>query len=335
MKILFPESNWASNIGNPFFYFGISHAIRQVLPDAEIIETGSNPVLPLKLDSHNEKYSFNYAAYGGDVDAVLFTGPMFDLNFRKLFAPAFEAAKNAGQKIFLLSAGSINYDKEETAHCRAMLEEYQPDVLTTRDPQTFELYGDLAKHSYNGICGAWFAPEYYPGYDTPLLGQYLTSCFDFQPEPDPQVLLSAADTGPSTLPAMPGLSKTKGRIMRVVKRGQPERVGEYTIVRPVHRPANHPHTVFTQPNTFAAYTPHGYLNLYRNTSVTVTDRLHAAVVTMAYGNPAYLFMRSKRSFLLDAVGLQYEQGARMELDQELLANKKDGLREFLRAALPG
>lgn len=335
MKILFPESNWASNIGNPFFYLGVAKAITSAVPQAEIIETGSNPVLPLKLKGSMESNAFNYAAFGSNADAVLFTGPMFDLNFRKLFEPALARAKEAGMKIFLLSAGSINYDDEEVAHCREVLAQYQPDVLATRDPQTFERYGDCARHNYNGICGAWFAPDYYPGYDTPALGDYITSCFDFQPEPSGEILLDAATAAPARLPAMPNYGKISGRLRRVLQRGQADMIGQYKVVRPCHRPANDPRTIFTQPNTFAAYTPYGYLNLYRNTTVTVTDRLHASVVTMAYGNPAYLFMRSKRSYLLDAVGLNYEPGVRMELDQDLLEKKKSGLRSFLKSAIPG
>lgn len=132
---------------------------------------------------------------------------------------------------------------------------------------------------------------------------------------------------------MPSYGKMSGRIRRVLQRGQTDMLGQYKVVRPCHRPANDPRTIFTQPNSFAAYTPFGYLNLYRNTKVTVTDRLHASVVTMAYGNPAYLFMRSKRSYLLDAVGLHYEPGVRMELDQDLLRSKKQELVDFLATAL--
>ena len=333
MRIIFPESNWASNIGNPFFTSGVSAALRRANSEVEVLPTASNPILPLKVPGGLHKNAFNYTAHLGGADAIVFAGPMFDLSFRKLFAPAFAAAKEAGMRIFLLSAGSINYDDEEVAHCREVLAEYQPDILATRDPQTFERYGDCAKHSYSGICGAWFAPDYYPGYDTPTLGNYLTSCFDFQPEPGADFLHVAAEEGPDVLAPMPAYGKASGRIRRVLVRGQQDRVGKYTIIRPCHRPANDPWTVFTHPNTFAAFTHYGYLNLYRNTSVTVTDRLHASVVTMAYGNPAYLYMRSKRSFLLDAVGLEYKPGARMELDQELLRTKKAGLVEFLAQAL--
>lgn len=333
MKILFPESNWASNIGNPFFYLGIAHAVRTALPSAEIIDTASNPVLPLKLGKKTKPHAFNYAGFGGDVDALLFTGPMFDLNFREFFEPALRSAKENGQKIFLLSAGGINYDEKEVKHCREVLAEYKPDVLMTRDPQTYEFYGDCAVKSYNGVCGAWYAPDYYPGYSTPKLGKYITSCFDFQPELSAEVLLNAADDAPAAIPAPPALGKTRGRIQRVLARGQSGRIGDYSVVRPCHRPANHPLTVFTQPNTFASYTPFGYLNLYRNTAVTITDRLHAAVVTLAYGNPAYLFLRSKRSFLLDAMDLKYEPGVRLKLDMDLLKSKKAAQVEFLKSAL--
>jgi hypothetical protein len=333
MRILFPASHWASNIGNPFFTLGVDWAVRNAVPEAEIIPTAANPILAMKLSGRTKKMSFNYGAILGDVDAVMFAGPMFDINFREFYEPTFRAAKEAGIRIFLVTAGGIRYDADEIEHCRKVLEQYPPDLLWTRDNQTFEAYGDLALAAHNGICGAWFTPKYYPGYATPRLGPYITSVFDFRPEPAPPVLAEAI-RGAGDLPGG-AITNTSfvNRVKRVLDRGGPAEIDGHMVIRPCDRPANHRITVFTKPNTFAAFTPYGYFNLFRNTTVTVTDRLHAAVVTLAYGRPAHLFLRSKRGNLLAAAGINYAPGKRLTADATLLEMKRQAILKFLRKSL--
>ncbi|WOF72455.1 polysaccharide pyruvyl transferase family protein [Parvibaculaceae bacterium PLY_AMNH_Bact1] len=333
MKILFPASHWASNIGNPFFTLGVKYAVEKAVPEAEVIQTAGNPILPMKLKGRARRQAFNYSEYVGDVDAVMFAGPMFDRNFRQFYEPAFKAAQEDRIPIFLVSAGGMQYDQQEINHCRAMLQQYKPHMLLTRDAPTFDAYGDLAHHSLDGICGAWFSPDYYPGYETRRVEPYCTSVFDFRPEPRSETLADALEEQPQLSGRAYSNSRIRARIGRTLDRGGPSLVSKHLIVRPCHRPANHPLTIFTKPNTFAAYTPYGYLNLYRNTKVTITDRLHAAVVTLAYGNPAYLFLRSKRSHLLAAVGVEYAPGKRLELDQAYLASRRENVIHFLGKAI--
>ena len=316
-------------MGNPFFTLGVEHVFKKAFPEVEIINTASNPILPLKLKGFTERNSFNYSEHTGDVDAIMFAGPMFDMNFRKLFAPAFKRARDAGQKIFLVSAGAINYDTAEAEHCRSVLEEFQPDLLWTRDAETYEMLGAYVKNAYSGVCGAWFAPDYYPGYDTPSLGDYFCSTFDFRPEPNTEVMKRAV-TRDAELPGN-GIDNAKktARIRRIAQRGLANEISGMKCIRPTHRPANHPLTNFTNPNTFGAYTPHGYLNLYRNANFTITDRLHASVVTMAYGKPAYLYLRSKRGFLLKAAGIDYDHGKCLQVDPNILIERKLGVVKFV------
>lgn len=303
--------------------------MKSAIQGCDIVHGASNPILPLKLKGTTERNAFNYSEHTGDVDAVMFAGPMFDMNFRKLFAPAFKQAREAGQKIFLVSAGGINYNPAEAEHCRSVLEEFKPDLLWTRDSETYDMLGAYVKNAHSGVCGAWFTPDYYPGYDTPSLGNYFCSAFDFRPEPAMSVLERALH-GDAQLPG-DGIDNAKktARIRRVLQRGLPSELGGNTIIRPTHRPANHPITNFTNPNTFAAYTPYGYLNLYRNARFTITDRLHASVVTMAYGNPAYLYLRSKRGYLLKSAGIEYDHGKRLTVDPTYLAERKASVVRFI------
>lgn len=332
MNILFPASDWASNIGNPFFTLGVKHAVETALPGANVIQTGSNPIMSKGLKPGHEAMAFNYPRFMGDVDAIMFAGPMLDKNFERIFGPALKAAKQHGIKIFLVSAGGIEYDDEEVEHCRDALKRYKPDLLFTRDRETFELYGDIPEMSHSGVCGAWFIPDYHQGYDTPDLHPYITSVFDTRAEAPPSALEDAINGAPYVdVPTYPG--KYRGWISRVLDRGGADAVAGHTIVRPCHRPTNPNFAIFNKPNTFATYTPYGYMNLYRNTAVTVTDRLHAAVATLVFGKPAYLTLRSNRAKLLNAAGVDYEYGKRLTVDLEHLAELKNGVVSFLRQAL--
>jgi len=332
LRILFPASDWASNIGNPFFTLGVKHAIETAVPKAEIIFTGSNPIMAMGLKGRAKRMALNYPAYMGDTDAIMFAGPMLDKNFGRIFGPALRAAKQKNIKVFLVSAGGIEYDDEEISHCRDVLTQYKPEILYTRDRETFGLYGDIIEKSFSGVCGAWFAPEYYPGYDTPELKPYITSVYDTRAEA-PIEFLTAAIEGADILdmPAFPG--KYKGRLSRILDRKEIFEAKGHRIIRSCHRPTNPNFTVFSKPNTFASYTPFGYLNLYRNTTVTVTDRPHAAVATLAYGNPAYLTLRSNRVKLLAAAGVEYQHGKRLVADQPHLNSLKKGVVSFLGNAL--
>ncbi len=332
MKILFPASDWASNIGNPFFTLGVKHAVETALPEAEVIFTGSNPIMAKGLKGREARMAFNYPAYPGDVDAIMFAGPMLDKNFGRIFGPALRAAKLKKLKIFLVSAGGIDYDDAEINHCRDVLSQYKPDILYTRDRETFEVYGDLADRSHSGICGAWFTPDYYPGYDTPDLTPYITSVYDTRAEA-PLDALTAAIANAESLDVPVYAGRYRGWLSRILDRREIAMAGAHRIIRPCHRPTNPNFAVFSKPNTFASYTPYGYLNLYRNTTVTVTDRLHAAVATLAYGNPAYLTLRSNRVKLLAAAGVEYAYGKRLVVDQAYLTDSKTGVISFLRDAL--
>lgn len=332
MRILFPASDWASNIGNPFFTLGVKHAVEAAFPKAEVVFTASNPIMAKGLKGRGESMAFNYPSYLGEVDAIMFAGPMLDKNFGRIFGPALRAAKHKKMKIFLVSAGGIEYDDEEIRHCRDALSQIRPDILYTRDRETFEFYGDLAKESHSGVCGAWFVPDYYPGYDTPELKPYITSVYDTRAEP-PLASLNAA-IGNADFVNVPVYSgRYKGWISRILDRKEVEKADRHMIVRPCHRPTNPNFAVFSKPNTFASYTPYGYLNLYRNTTVTVTDRLHAAVATLAYGNPAYLTLRSNRVKLLNAAGVEYKYGKRLVVDSAHLGSLKEGVISFLRGAI--
>lgn len=100
-------------------------------------------------------------------------------------------------------------------------------------------------------------------------------------------------------------------------------MGPYGIVRTDHR--FHPHfrgKIYEQANSYVADLPYGYLNLYANASLTLSDRVHACAVTLAFGKSAMLFSKTNRSGLLERVGAAEICQKPVALDMDYLADEK-------------
>jgi hypothetical protein len=321
-EVIFPNSHWGSNIGNPFFTLGAAHILSSVSPDVKIHFTDMLADRAFQLNKSAKKNALAYSQFVEGGNAVLLCGPMFDLRFGELFLPILKRAKKAKTKIFIMSAGGIEYTKEEVDYCRSILSEYPPYILTTRDSDTYNNYADLSVHAYDGICTAWFVPDYYTGYDTPGLDNYITSTFDTNPEP--KFLIEKTKGGVKSEILTSVRSKYVSKISRLFQRGLPDKVGGLDIIRPCHATLHRANRqLFFKPNSFASMTPYGYLNLYRNSKLTITDRLHAAVATLAYGNPAQLFIKSARAKLLDRVGCGDVTSRQIKADLTKIEDEKD------------
>ena len=307
IKIVYPSSDWASNLGNPFFNLGMEYVLKtsaiRAKKDIDLLFTASNPEKSFKTKGKYKNNTFNYAKYYQGADILVLAGPLFDLSFGTLFEEILANAKKNNTKVFIVSAGGITYSKEEVEHCRMILKKYPPYALTTRDSDTYNNYHDLAENSLDAICGAWFVPDYYSGYDTEDIGKYVTMTFDHTLEP--KLGLTEFDGNKETLKNIslsPSSHSFSKKIIRLTQRRLPLEINGYKVIRPNHCTLNRPNwRLFFKPNSFITQTPYGLLNIYRNTSLTVTDRLHASVATLAYGNPAKLIIKSKRIKLLERI----------------------------------
>lgn len=336
INVIYPSSNWANNIGNPFFNLGAIHLLNSVRPDFFIQQTDFTIERVFKLKGNYLNNYFRYMDYIGGGDVLVLGGPMFSTYFGELYEKLFKEVKENNMKIILLTAGGNTYTGKEKSHCRSVLSEYTPDVFASRDEYTYDNYADLAQRSYNGICTAWFTPEYFPGYDTPSLGKYITSVFDKTSEPT--ITLKDYDKNDphsykniNTEVVGHGSSK---KLTRLMQRNFPESIDDFIVIRPTHNVLKKGASrLFFKKNSFVSQTPYGYLNLYRNAELTLTDRLHAAVVTLAYGNPAQLFIRSLRARLLERVNAQAAMSGVFTMDLDYLEEEKDKYKNWLKSAL--
>lgn len=109
-------------------------------------------------------------------------------------------------------------------------------------------------------------------------------------------------------------------------------VGGYMIVRTDHQlnPLM-PSRIFRGPNAFAGDTPYSYLNLYSQAALTLSDRIHAVLATLAYGKPAMLFSKSGRAHILERMGAGDVTKHPITLDLERLEQEKEAELAFLRS----
>ena len=77
-------------------------------------------------------------------------------------------------------------------------------------------------------------------------------------------------------------------------------------------------------------TPEGYLLAYANSKLTLSNRVHANVATLSYGNPAMYFSDSKRAKLLDRLNLCEIYNKPMKLSSDILDLEKNNLVEFIK-----
>lgn len=325
-----PRSNIASNVGNDFFYNGVSYALEKA--GIRVSGTYFNPYNAYHLSKSQSQNNLDYQSWDSEADYVIVSGPVLDLDFGFHFEPMLKMAKSTGKKILLLSVGGRKYDKQEIEHCTGILDQYPPHVFISRDEETFNNYHTLASHSYNGICFAFFAPDYFTGYKTKE--EYYAVCFDFAPEPDLRLITDNISRGIlQNLGKLHGTKSKLNKIYHVLQRQFPESINGTKIVRLNHRPIRNPRLVFNRKNVISSFTSEVYLNIYKNARMTITDRLHAAVVTLAFGNEAMLCLSSNRTKLLDRAGINGCINNVYKADLDSLNEEKEHQLNFLRRVI--
>jgi hypothetical protein len=89
-------------------------------------------------------------------------------------------------------------------------------------------------------------------------------------------------------------------------------------VGPVHE------SIFSRRNLMISDVPTDYLTVYANAKEVHSDRVHACVVSLAYGTPVQLYFNTPRSGLFDSVGVATTIGRELTvLNQERLNRIKE------------
>jgi hypothetical protein len=265
----------------------------------------------------------------------------------------------AGVKTILLGVGYYDYSDEERQICRKLLQKYPPHVLVSRDHRTYEDLKDVAAYAYDGLDNAYFLPDVYHPIPADL-PPYIILNFDKTPEPHIRILSSSEETIADNTPHKPHISRfsfqgrnwevqfpsTRFAISRTRRLSKAygfisapfglhgtkhSQVGDWMLVRTDHQfnPINL-RRIFRGPNAYSGDLPYVYLDLYARTTMTLSDRIHAVLATLVYGNPAMLFSKSGRALILERVGAGDVTQKPITLDLALVQEEKERELEFLK-----
>ena len=350
-RVVIADGFIATNVGNAFYNIGLYFALKDLLPDHDIYRLGDlngNYWSTASMNSNNFELIEHIEA-----DFFVLTGPMLSEDMPGLYEKLFARLQEKGTRILLISAGGYTYENAEVNICRRFLEKYHNICgLITRDTRAYDLYKDYASISHSGICCAWLLPKYVK--PLPIspngLKPYVTLCFDSIPEPIindlqhgdevalEQAMMSRIMEVSSVFDWKPKVFDKMLYVADLLLRSGnlPKFLNEYAIVRPTHcvlgRP---PRFLFSKPNTYLSEIPEGYISLYANSTLTITDRVHAAVASLAYGTPTRLITRSQRSLLFERVGAQEVLTEITCIDQSALESKQKLLLEQISSLFGG
>ncbi len=347
IRIAYCTGFWCTNIGNAFFSLGVEHVLKDILgsenvttvSDFQTYTTGYGKRL------YPDKNQLEYISKL-DVDYLVLAGPVISKYFLGLWEKILLDLENRGVRYMILSAGIMKMTDDSLRECQMFFEQHPPFILSSRDHKTYEAFGKYAEHAYDGICFSFFTPDYYS--PVPIRDKYMVMNFDKIAEPRVWLDDEASDNsflfdGKQCHVVREGLlTKVAMKTDRLSdaliyaasilpQKRRDDRIGDYTVIRTDHR--FHPHfrkKIYSQRNSFCADLPYGYLELYANSSLTVSDRVHACAVTMAYGHPAMLFSETNRVGLLERVGAGDISNHPVTLDIEFLNNEKKKMVDWLR-----
>ena len=287
VTILQNGGGWITNIGNAFIDLGSMECLREATVDVNV-----------KLVSVFNRWVFYYAIKsikrwllkqpGKTINAfdlqeharigyVVQSGAFLSKDWFQMHGDILSKLSKKGVKI-IINGGGIGenaYSEEEIEETRDCLRKLSPYVFISRDRKSFDSFKDLAEYSYDGIdCAFWVSDAY-----TPLkldLPEYIVLNFDKHPEPE-------------------DLSTDKGKLLI---RTHHAIWHNFSFSQYFRMKKNY----YDRKNTMISELPYDYLNLYANTSAIYSDRVHACVATLSYGNPARLFGSPSRAVLFKKIG---------------------------------
>jgi hypothetical protein len=315
MRILVENSTW-NNIGDAFYQTSLYSILRQVFPQHKVHMTDGPITRAFRPNRYFQKNAFD-SRLVQDADVYCFSGPILGERFLEAYGDVIKSLSGRGRRYMLLSIHG--HDRGVvTREIRNFLESYPPLAFSSRDEPTFNVYSGICKQSYNGICTAFFVSKTCP--ISVLIPNYKYITMSVYTSPDPEIFWEVDKDNRLILDSVRIEKKNMPwwRMMRHFEwvRCSPTSKNNYVIVRPVHDIGyKFSHLNFAKANSFLSYNPLSYLSLYSSTTLTISDRVHACVVTLSYGNPAIFVGRTGRSTVFSRLGLNSDMGAVMQLSE--------------------
>lgn len=355
MKVAYCTGFWCTNIGNGFFSLGVEYALKKVLGNKNVTVVSDLQTYTTSYGKrlYIDKNQLEYIS-ALDVDHIVLAGPVISKYFLGLWKDILLKLKQRGIGFIILSAGSMKLNETAREEIKQFFKTCPLYIFSSRDQTAFEEFGPYAVHVYNGICFSFFIPNCYTPASLKEMSPYVVYNFDKISEPeiwidkgrkkksDRQFEFDGNIYKIAYPKCLTALSAKTDRFTDALiyamsifpAKKLSDMVGNLQIIRTDHR--FHPHfrrKIYQQKNSFVADLPYGYLNLYANAEFTLSDRIHACAVTLAFGHSAMLFAKTDRHGLLDRVGAENICNRLVKLDMPRLEEEKKNQIDWLRMIL--
>jgi hypothetical protein len=297
--------SWPQNIGNAFFDLGAKAILQAALPEATFYPMGGavhwmfmasakhhqggrigskvREILQQPAKPKGQSLEIGQLA---EVDLIVFAGMSMCKEFVENNGRTFVEASKRGVATLGLGAGGALYDREESEVFSEFLNGLGKYAIITRDDDTFNLFQGKINNIWSGIDCAFFLPDYYQPPKLALT-HYDIENFDYA-EQHPEI-------------------DHNGRKIIYT---------HHDLWGPL------PKRYIGKKDTLVSDVPEDYLTLYSQVNETYADRVHACVVTLAYGNKARLYSTTPRKALFSKVGVPHITEKVCQLDMEKLKDLK-------------
>lgn len=301
-------AGWVHNIGNAFIQIGSKYSVEKALPGANVHIIDGNPfTLPTPLHmralskigrlpglSMLQKHEQSYCDHAhsmqvkltdiADLDAVILSGVWLTVKYLQHHLDDFLMLKERGIPLILNGGGGTYYHQQEFNEVAKILKQIQPLALISRDQRVCDAYTGVLDHVYSGIDAGFFVGESFSD-PLPMAEKPTVFCFD------------------------------RSAIPKEVT------VTQYTIVTH-HAQVGLRYNTFDKGRLFVSEMAEDYLNLYANCDAVYSDRVHACVAALAFGNKARLIDKTPRAYLFERVGCGNVRQETVRLSPELLEQRK-------------
>jgi len=304
---------WIHNLGEAFVNLGLRYAVDMAAPHYNIYSISASPIwifddstkrnkVKIEHALPNSIFNFTKKMIGSRYDDVkkkhapdwleknegeirkdtdnsmvlidkinsdfqIFTGMVFNRLFIKRYKKLILNLRKQGVKIIICGGGQ-HYSNTEIDYVRDFLKEITPYGLISRDSMVYNNYHDLSENSYDGIDFAFYVTDCF-SFPELKLSNYVVLNFDRSPEPNIDL-------------------------------------GNAQVIRTHHSLTKIPKIHLDKPNTLISHSPLDYLILYANVSKVHSDRMHACIATLAYGNQCTYYSNFPKDVLFDRVGINVE-----------------------------
>ena len=238
-------------------------------------------------------------------DYLILPGCILTVPFFTIYGKLLEEKVQQVCKLIFWAVSGNHYTEEEISVVSTWLKKLKPFAICTRDSVAYKHYRDMASKVYNGIDNVFFVNR---------LG--LNRC---ETTMDPYLVFNIEEPKHHS-----------------IKKHLEEEFSNRNIIYTDHKPTPYSKIMrLSKQNIVCSDYPLDYLFLYRNVDTTYSDRVHACIPTLSFGNKAQLLSDSPRIALFENVGIDLDaiKNHPVSLDQAHLKDLQDKQIAFLNSLL--